>query len=95
MYLCSVCTCIQVHVYVQVQYMYLCMSNCLHQDERRLWNAYHILVFVAMGAVGGLLGALFNSINTQITIYRLKYLLRRSKFWRCSTCINIHLHNTV
>ena len=34
-----------------------------------------------MGAVGGLLGALFNSINTRITIYRMKYLLRRRRAW--------------
>ena len=31
-----------------------------------------------MGAAGGLLGALFNSLNVNLTKYRMKYLHRRS-----------------
>jgi len=31
-----------------------------------------------MGAVGGLLGAIFNSLNISLTKYRMKYLFKRS-----------------
>ena len=52
------------------------------QNEKRLWSAYHLIVFITMGAVGGLMGALFNSLNTRITIYRMVYLHRRRRIWR-------------
>lgn len=45
-----------------------------------------------MGAVGGLLGALFNSINTQITIYRLKYLIRRKRLWRSVVYVLLYIY---
>jgi chloride channel 6 len=64
------------------------------QDERQLWKAYHLIVFIIMGAVGGLLGALFNSINTQITIYRLKYLIRRRRVWRMLEAVLIIICTT-
>jgi hypothetical protein len=35
-----------------------------------------------MGAVGGLLGALFNSLNITLARYRLKYLHRRKRIWQ-------------
>ena len=53
------------------------------QEEKRLWNAYHLIIFIIMGVGGGLFGALFNSINARITEYRMKYLLRRHRLWRC------------
>jgi chloride channel 6 len=64
------------------------------QSERQLWKAYHLIVFIIMGAVGGLLGALFNSINTQITIYRLKYLIRRRRVWRMVEAVLIIMCTT-
>jgi chloride channel 6 len=35
-----------------------------------------------MGAGGGLLGALFNSLNINLTKYRMKHLHRRHNLWR-------------
>ncbi len=37
-----------------------------------------------MGATGGLLGALFNSLNINLTKYRMKYFMKRklSRIWR-------------
>ena len=52
------------------------------QDAGTLWNAYHLLIFVVMGAIGGLLGALFNSLNITVYKYRMKYLHRRGRIWR-------------
>ncbi|CAH1773141.1 unnamed protein product [Owenia fusiformis] len=47
-----------------------------------LWNAVDLLIFIAMGFIGGLLGALFNSLNTQLTKHRMKYVNNRHKFVR-------------
>lgn len=57
-----------------------------YEQEKHLWNAYHLIIFIAMGAVGGLLGALFNDLNINLTTYRMKYLYKRSqsKIWRYS-----------
>ena len=54
----------------------------LKQDEDKLWNTYHLIIFMLMGAMGGLLGALFNSLNINLTKYRMKHLHRRHKLWR-------------
>ncbi|KAL5491559.1 hypothetical protein EMCRGX_G016866 [Ephydatia muelleri] len=45
------------------------------------WTLLHLLCFVSMGIFGGLSGAVFNSINTRVTVYRMKYLKKR----RCHT----------
>ena len=42
----------------------------------RPYNWYELPIFCVMGAIGGLLGALFNAVNYRITIFRLKYLHR-------------------
>ena len=49
-----------------------------------LWNAYHLIIFMIIGAIGGSLGALFNSLNVNLTKYRMKYLYQRSqhRIWR-------------
>ncbi|XP_063965630.1 H(+)/Cl(-) exchange transporter 6-like [Lytechinus pictus] len=44
-----------------------------------LWTAFDLLIFIAMGFVGGLLGALFNAINTFITVCRLQNPVMRRK----------------
>ena len=43
----------------------------------KLWQLSNLAIFVLMGVGGGLLGALFNAINTRLTIYRLKHLAKR------------------
>lgn len=36
------------------------------------YHGYEILLFLLMGVIGGLLGALFNAINHKITVFRMK-----------------------
>ncbi|KAL4659085.1 H(+)/Cl(-) exchange transporter 7 [Arapaima gigas] len=40
------------------------------------YNLYEIPVFIGMGALGGLLGALFNVLNYWLTIFRIRYIHR-------------------
>ncbi|XP_068606085.1 H(+)/Cl(-) exchange transporter 7 [Brachionichthys hirsutus] len=40
------------------------------------YNLYEIPLFIAMGAIGGLLGALFNVFNYWLTIFRIRYVHR-------------------
>ena len=47
-----------------------------------LWTVLDLVVFIVMGFFGGLLGALFNYLNTKLTIYRMKHLTADRKFRR-------------
>ncbi|KAL4241084.1 H(+)/Cl(-) exchange transporter 7 [Mactra antiquata] len=38
------------------------------------YNSVEILLFITMGVIGGLLGALFNHINYKLTIFRNRYI---------------------
>uniref|UniRef100_A0A673KG06 Chloride channel protein n=1 Tax=Sinocyclocheilus rhinocerous TaxID=307959 RepID=A0A673KG06_9TELE len=40
------------------------------------YNLYEIPLFIIMGALGGVLGALFNVINYWLTIFRIRYIHR-------------------
>ncbi|CAL8342992.1 unnamed protein product [Merluccius merluccius] len=40
------------------------------------YNLYEIPIFIGMGAIGGLLGALFNVLNYWLTIFRIRYIHR-------------------
>ncbi|XP_022069279.1 H(+)/Cl(-) exchange transporter 7 isoform X1 [Acanthochromis polyacanthus] len=40
------------------------------------YNLYEIPLFIAMGAIGGFLGALFNVLNYWLTIFRIRYVHR-------------------
>ncbi|KAM8844624.1 H(+)/Cl(-) exchange transporter 7 isoform 2-T2 [Spinachia spinachia] len=40
------------------------------------YNLYEIPLFILMGAIGGLLGALFNKLNYWLTIFRIRYVHR-------------------
>ncbi|XP_034567114.1 H(+)/Cl(-) exchange transporter 7 isoform X2 [Notolabrus celidotus] len=40
------------------------------------YNLYEIPLFIVMGAIGGLLGALFNVLNYWLTIFRIRYVHR-------------------
>ncbi|XP_066499009.1 H(+)/Cl(-) exchange transporter 7 [Hoplias malabaricus] len=44
--------------------------------ENVQYNLYEIPLFIVMGAVGGLLGALFNVLNYWLTIFRIRYVHR-------------------
>eukprot|EP00731_Ephydatia_muelleri_P014853 Em0008g573a len=51
---------------------------------QKLWEYYHLIVFIIMGAIGGLIGALFNNLYVRIQKYRAQYLLKRPfrRQWR-------------
>ncbi|MCI4385465.1 hypothetical protein PGIGA_G00050760 [Pangasianodon gigas] len=46
-------------------------------SESVQYNLYEIPLFILMGAIGGLLGALFNVLNYWLTIFRIRYVHRR------------------
>uniref|UniRef100_A0A3Q2EJG2 Chloride channel protein n=1 Tax=Cyprinodon variegatus TaxID=28743 RepID=A0A3Q2EJG2_CYPVA len=46
------------------------------ESEAMGYNLYEIPLFMAMGALGGLLGALFNFLNYWLTIFRIRYVHR-------------------
>ncbi|XP_071330279.1 H(+)/Cl(-) exchange transporter 7 isoform X2 [Trachinotus anak] len=46
------------------------------QSDSVTYNLYEIPLFIAMGAIGGLLGALFNVLNYWLTIFRIRYVHR-------------------
>ncbi|TWW69660.1 H(+)/Cl(-) exchange transporter 7 [Takifugu flavidus] len=46
------------------------------ESESVAYNLYEIPLFIAMGAIGGLLGALFNILNYWLTIFRIRYVHR-------------------
>ncbi|XP_037112228.1 H(+)/Cl(-) exchange transporter 7 [Syngnathus acus] len=46
------------------------------ENESVAYYLYEIPLFIAMGAIGGLLGALFNVLNYWLTIFRIRYVHR-------------------
>ncbi|XP_074511390.1 H(+)/Cl(-) exchange transporter 7 isoform X2 [Sebastes fasciatus] len=46
------------------------------ESDSVAYNLYEIPLFIAMGAIGGLLGALFNMLNYWLTIFRIRYVHR-------------------
>ncbi|XP_062263707.1 H(+)/Cl(-) exchange transporter 7 isoform X2 [Platichthys flesus] len=46
------------------------------QGDSVAYNLYEIPLFIIMGAIGGLLGALFNILNYWLTIFRIRYVHR-------------------
>eukprot|EP01134_Creolimax_fragrantissima_P005325 CFRG5325T1 len=53
-------------------------SDCKGIPEKEcdalVWRASDMPMFLLMGAMGGLLGAIFNSINEHITVFRMRYI---------------------
>ncbi|XP_048773675.2 H(+)/Cl(-) exchange transporter 6-like isoform X2 [Ostrea edulis] len=47
-----------------------------------LWNAVDLIVFIFMGLLGGVFGALFNTINLLLTQHRMKHVQKKHKFIR-------------
>ncbi|XP_071147824.1 H(+)/Cl(-) exchange transporter 6-like isoform X1 [Mytilus edulis] len=48
----------------------------------RLWNILDLAVFIVMGFIGGIMGALFNHLNKLITKYRMKHVQKKHKVVR-------------
>ncbi|XP_060062447.1 H(+)/Cl(-) exchange transporter 6-like [Ylistrum balloti] len=48
----------------------------------RLWDITDLAIFIVMGFIGGLMGALFNKINTVITKHRMKHVNKKHKLFR-------------
>ncbi|XP_067089542.1 H(+)/Cl(-) exchange transporter 7 isoform X1 [Osmerus mordax] len=46
------------------------------ESDSVAYNLYEIPLFIIMGAIGGLLGALFNFLNYWLTIFRIRYVHR-------------------
>ncbi|XP_071500518.1 H(+)/Cl(-) exchange transporter 7-like [Diadema antillarum] len=44
------------------------------QKDKPAYQVWELPIFLLMGVVGGLLGALFNAINYRLTLFRMKYL---------------------
>eukprot|EP00731_Ephydatia_muelleri_P014815 Em0008g535a len=69
----------------------------VYDSNQQLWKAYHLIIFIIMGAIGGLIGALFNSLNTHIAIHRSKFLLKRpqKQWWRAFEAFVIIMATTL
>ncbi|KAG7491909.1 hypothetical protein MATL_G00008880 [Megalops atlanticus] len=46
------------------------------ESDSVAYNLYEIPIFIGMGALGGVLGALFNVLNYWLTIFRIRYIHR-------------------
>ncbi|KAI1896085.1 hypothetical protein AGOR_G00091170 [Albula goreensis] len=46
------------------------------ESDSVAYNWYEIPIFIGMGALGGILGALFNVLNYWLTIFRIRYIHR-------------------
>ena len=56
--------------------------KCHGEENCNLWNIQDVLIFIAMGFVGGLLGAWFNALNKHLTVHRILHVYSRSKHVR-------------
>lgn len=62
---------------------FLFNSKCKEGTEKcNLWNIQDVLIFIAMGFVGGLLGAWFNALNKHLTVHRILHVYSRAKHVR-------------
>jgi chloride channel 7 len=52
------------------------------------YRVYELFIFIAMGAAGGVLGSLFNHINEQVSVFRMKHV-NKFKWKRMSELIMI------
>ena len=50
-----------------------------NESNGRLWNVVDLGVFLVMGALGGVFGAMFNEFNKFLTIYRMKHVKTTGK----------------
>ncbi|XP_040212320.1 H(+)/Cl(-) exchange transporter 7 [Rana temporaria] len=45
--------------------------------DENSYKYFELPIFICMGAIGGMLGALFNALNHLLTVFRIRYLHRR------------------
>uniref|UniRef100_A0A5F8G5G7 Chloride channel protein n=1 Tax=Monodelphis domestica TaxID=13616 RepID=A0A5F8G5G7_MONDO len=45
-------------------------------NEKMVYTIHEIPIFIAMGVVGGILGAVFNALNYWLTMFRIRYIHR-------------------
>ena len=45
--------------------------------DANFWTFRFLFIFIIMGAVGGLMGAWFNSLNERLTKYRMKHVFTK------------------
>ncbi|XP_018414110.1 PREDICTED: H(+)/Cl(-) exchange transporter 7 [Nanorana parkeri] len=45
--------------------------------DQNSYKYFELPIFIVMGAIGGMLGALFNAFNNWLTVFRIRYLHRR------------------
>ena len=70
------------YIFLRFSYFFLrfqCTPEETTNGTCRLWNAIDLLIFIVMGFIGGLLGALFNFINKHLTVYRMKHVNKKHK----------------
>ncbi len=59
--------------------------------DRLTWTMAHFPFFLIVAAVGGLLGAFFNALNTKLTLFRSLPFMKRSKWPRFVEALVISL----
>uniref|UniRef100_A0A8C9SKG9 Chloride channel protein n=1 Tax=Scleropages formosus TaxID=113540 RepID=A0A8C9SKG9_SCLFO len=70
--------------------------KCSNGDKNcHLWTAVDLAFFVAMGFVGGLLGALFNCLNKRLSKYRMRNVHPKAKFMRVLESLLVSMVTTV
>lgn len=57
-----------------------------------LWNALDLIVFIFMGLLGGVFGALFNTVNLLLTKHRMKHVQKKHKAIRYSNFYHTAVH---
>eukprot|EP00116_Pleurobrachia_bachei_P002832 sb/3463094/ len=67
----------------------LTWKTCLDGDDQcLLWGLSDLVVFIIIGAVGGLLGAAFNQLNLYLTQFRFKHVNPRGRLVRLDPVIS-------
>lgn len=69
-------------IYYSFFHGFQCTDDQKVNGTCRLWTALDLFIFIVMGFVGGLLGALFNQLNKWLTIYRMKHVNTKPKYVR-------------
>ena len=58
-----------------------CCLQCT-EENCTLWSVPDLLIFIVMGMLGGLLGAVFNQLNYYITRWRIINVIPKGKIIR-------------